>query len=86
MRICDQGGTDPGRPPLVLIGFVLVDCEVGDPMLAPPSASPETALAIDAAPPHALRVLNWNVYIGADVDAVIGALASPDPPTTCRHC
>ena len=26
-----------------------------------------------------VTVLNWNLYIGADVDVVIGALASPDP-------
>lgn len=28
---------------------------------------------------HKVTVMNWNIYIGADVDAVIAALASPDP-------
>ncbi len=28
---------------------------------------------------HEVTVMNWNIYIGADVDAVIQALASPDP-------
>ena len=26
-----------------------------------------------------ISALSWNIYVGADVDAVIGALASPDP-------
>jgi len=29
--------------------------------------------------PGAIRVMTQNLYVGADVDAVIGALASPDP-------
>ncbi len=28
---------------------------------------------------HEVTVMNWNIYIGADVDAVIAALVSPDP-------
>lgn len=28
---------------------------------------------------HPVTVLNWNIYIGTDVDVVIQALASPDP-------
>jgi len=29
--------------------------------------------------PHAISVLDWNIYIGTNVDAVIVALATPDP-------
>ena len=28
---------------------------------------------------HAVSVMTWNMYVGADVDAVIAALLSPDP-------
>ena len=44
-----------------------------------PSAA-ETGLVPVAlrAPPHGLVVMFQNIYVGADVDAVIGALATPD--------
>ncbi len=32
-----------------------------------------------AGTPDAVSVLNWNIYVGADVDEVIAALLSPDP-------
>jgi endonuclease/exonuclease/phosphatase family metal-dependent hydrolase len=31
------------------------------------------------APLHTVSVLNWNIYVGTNVDAVLVALASPDP-------
>lgn len=39
----------------------------------------ETGAAAVAAPPGAVTVMSQNLYVGADVDVVIRALASPDP-------
>jgi hypothetical protein len=39
-------------------------------------ASPEFR---EAAPPGAISVMTWNVYVGTDVDAIILALADGDP-------
>ncbi len=43
------------------------------------AVGPEPEFRAAQAPAHALTALNWNIYVGADVDAVIQALASPDP-------
>ena len=37
------------------------------------------AFNISAGGPQGITVMSQNLYVGADVDAVIGALASPDP-------
>lgn len=65
-------------PALLLVAFVTACGDAS--LLGPPrpDVSPP-ALGGAGGPPHAVTVLNWNVYIGADVDRVIGALASPDP-------
>lgn len=61
---------------LVFTTFVLgVGCT--DSVLEPDAASdPEAAFHSGADPVHAVSVLNWNIYVGADLDAVIAALVS----------
>ena len=60
-----------------LVGISLAAACNGDAdsLTAPPQES--SALRSDGRPE--LTVMTRNLYIGADVDAVIGALASPDP-------
>jgi len=40
---------------------------------------PAFNISANSAGPHAITVMTQNLYVGADVDAVIGALASPNP-------
>lgn len=63
---------------LLVMGFAAA-CDSPDTLGPAIDGASDPAFSSISAPPHALQVLNWNVYIGADVDAVIAALASPDP-------
>jgi endonuclease/exonuclease/phosphatase family metal-dependent hydrolase len=57
---------------------VLAGCTESAPLApAVDALTPELHRASDAS--RHVTVLDWNLYIGADVDVVIGALASPDP-------
>ncbi len=66
---------------LVLSGFLLVGCRDANVAGPAPAVSVQPRLATQLSTPSARRVtvMTRNMYIGADVDAVIGALASPDP-------
>ncbi len=66
---------------LALSGFLLVGCRDANVTGPAPAASVQPRLATQLSTPSARRVtvMTRNMYIGADVDAVIGALASPDP-------
>lgn len=57
-----------------LAAFLAVSCTDGQPL--EPATTPVVARGGAA---HAISVFNQNLYIGADVDAVISALATPDP-------
>ncbi len=50
----------------------------GDASISGPAA-PEAAVHVRGPSAGSLSVLDWNVYVGADVDAVIAALVSPEP-------
>jgi endonuclease/exonuclease/phosphatase family metal-dependent hydrolase len=65
----------------VLLSALLLGaaCDRPEPFSAPVDPSLESAFSAAASPPHSVGVLNWNVYVGADVDIVIEALATPDP-------
>lgn len=58
------------RVPLILLVLALLVACTDD--LASPNLSAD-------APPGSIAVLNWNVYVGTDVDAIILALADGDP-------
>lgn len=64
------------------LGFGLLLAVVGcsaDPATSPEQASTTTTDQSTVATAHQLRVMMRNIYVGADVDAVITALTSPDP-------
>lgn len=67
-------------PCLVLVGLALVAACTDATPFGPASAG-ITGLRTAAASDRARRIvaMTRNLYIGADVDAVIGALATPDP-------
>ena len=60
---------------LTLCGVLLAGCDAG----RPAAPSPDFGFVPDQAPPAGFTVMTRNLYIGADVDAVIAALATPDP-------
>lgn len=69
----------PIRPWLALAALaVIAGCERSpyDPALDDVGAP---VLGAAGSRAHAVSAVNWNIYIGADVDAVITALATPDP-------
>ena len=59
------------RIPLILAGVALVAACSDQPVSGPDLRA--------AAPPGAVSVLNWNIYVGTNVDAIIDALISSDP-------
>jgi len=59
------------RIPLILAGLALVAACSDQPVSGPDLRA--------AAPPGAVSVLNWNIYVGTDVDAIITALMAGDP-------
>jgi hypothetical protein len=64
------------RFPLYLAITFVVACSDSTP-LGPPSS--ESLSARSESGPKQLTVMTRNLYIGTDVDLIIGALASPDP-------
>lgn len=61
--------------PLLLVTVASVACADRSPL----EPLPDAAALHRGGAAHAVSVFNQNLYIGADVDAVITALASPDP-------
>ncbi len=57
---------------------LLSGCESST-LTGPDQAARAPDLAGGNSAAHAVIVLNWNLYIGTDVDAVIAALVTPDP-------
>jgi Endonuclease/Exonuclease/phosphatase family len=62
---------------LAFVGIVLAAACSADSVSSPPDPTAGNVQLADGRP--ALTVMSRNLYIGADVDAVIGTLASPDP-------
>lgn len=56
---------------------VLAGCESG--AVLAPTADASRASAVRASPARNLSVLTWNMYVGTDVDAALGALLTADP-------
>lgn len=64
----------------ILVGIALLAaCDAADSLTAPADQLSDLVPVAAPAPPHAIGVLDWNAYVGADVDAVIMALANDDP-------
>jgi hypothetical protein len=63
--------------PFVLLALVIA-CGTEGPF-EPPPAPAETDATAEARGARRIDVLTRNLYVGADVDAVIGALVSPSP-------
>lgn len=67
---------------LLTAGVALIAAACTDASLTAPAVSESaTAESRASAPPlpHAISVLNWNIYVGTDVDVVIRALNDGDP-------
>ena len=62
---------------LVALSILLAGCS--DAPIAGPDRHLDAGLHVAAPAPPAVGVLNWNIYVGADADAVIAALVTPDP-------
>ncbi len=63
----------------VVAGLALLAACETDTLTGPEPALDGPALGADRSPARAVTALNWNIYIGTDVDAAIAALATPDP-------
>jgi hypothetical protein len=61
--------------PFIMLTAALAGCQAAE--LADPAVS--AGKAADAVEPNRITVYGQNIYVGTDVDAVIAALASPDP-------
>ncbi|HUK62892.1 MAG TPA: endonuclease/exonuclease/phosphatase family protein [Dongiaceae bacterium] len=64
---------------LSILALVAGQACTTDPSSAPADASVQSALATSGFGARRVTVYTQNMYVGADVDAVIAALASPDP-------
>lgn len=62
---------------LTLLGLTAAAACSDSTITAPTAPAPDLALGSDT--PGGVSVMSQNMYVGADVDAVIGALATPDP-------
>lgn len=68
--------------PLLLLGLAVVAACSDTSITAPDTPAPPPDLSVGATDRDAggrVSVMSQNMYVGADVDAVIGALATPDP-------
>lgn len=62
--------------PLILATVVSLAACADSPLDPTAPAGPDLR---HQSPAYALSVLGWNLYVGTDVDAVFGALVTPDP-------
>lgn len=63
---------------LPLVALALVAACDNDPIAPSLSDTPAFDVRTAESRAHGVSLVNWNIYIGADVDAVVAALATPD--------